>query len=59
MTELCGKPLVFKSFMSDLSNPSTQQLAVVVCYQVSRGWLDQSVDDRYCWDAFDISGSGV
>ncbi|XP_055331370.1 uncharacterized protein LOC129583564 isoform X2 [Paramacrobiotus metropolitanus] len=36
MAELCGKPLLFQSYMFNFSNPTTQQLAVVVCYQMEQ-----------------------
>ncbi|XP_055329888.1 uncharacterized protein LOC129582402 [Paramacrobiotus metropolitanus] len=36
VAELCGKPLLFQSHMSNFSHPIIQELAVVVCYQIEQ-----------------------
>ncbi|OQV14822.1 hypothetical protein BV898_10972 [Hypsibius exemplaris] len=47
MNQLCGKPLDFQQSFSDLSDPSTQRFAVVVCYQIEQLIRQSTFASRY------------
>ncbi|GAU90975.1 hypothetical protein RvY_03318 [Ramazzottius varieornatus] len=47
MDQLCNQTLQFRPYLADLNNPSTQQLSVIVCYQMEELIRQSAIADRY------------